>query len=113
MKNFMLNKEQVNELRVAHRAERNRHAAYKINAVIFLGTGWKLKNVKQALLLDDETLRSYVEKYKTGGIYPWRLRYRFLVCVIFVLWRGEVTSNSRPIARNFPRCPLRVNVATK
>ncbi len=29
MKNFHLNKEQVNELRAAHRAERNRHAALK------------------------------------------------------------------------------------
>ncbi len=68
MKNFILNNDQVNELRVAHRAERNRRAAYKVNAVILLGAGWKLKNVKQALLLDDETLRSYVEKYKIGGI---------------------------------------------
>ena len=68
MKNFVLNEKQVNELRAAHRAERNRHSAYKINAVILLGTGWKLKNVKQALLLDDETLRSYVEKYEAGGI---------------------------------------------
>ena len=68
MKSFILNKEQVTELRTAHRAERNCHAAYKINAVILLGTGWKLKNVEQALLLDDETLRSYVKKHQTSGI---------------------------------------------
>jgi len=55
MENFYLNKEDVNELRTAHSAERNRNAAYKINAVILLGTGWKLKDVKKALLLDDET----------------------------------------------------------
>ena len=48
-------------LRSAHRAERNRRAAYKINAVILLGTGWTLAEVSEALLLDDETLRSYVE----------------------------------------------------
>jgi len=64
MKKFRLSQEQVFELRTAHSAERNRNAAYKINAVILLGTGWKLKDVKQALLLDDETLRSYVEKYQ-------------------------------------------------
>jgi len=69
MKKFRLNKDQILELRVAHNAERNRNAAYKINAVILLGTGWKLKDVKAALLLDDETLRSYVEKYQTGGIF--------------------------------------------
>jgi len=54
--------------RAAHKAERSLRAAYKINAVILLGTGWKLKKVKEALLLDDETLRSYVEKYRKGGI---------------------------------------------
>ena len=61
MSKFHLTPVQVQELRLAHRAERNRNAAYKINAVILLGTGWKLKAVKEALLLDDETLRSYVK----------------------------------------------------
>jgi len=68
MKRFHLTPAQIEELRLAHRAERNRNAAYKINAVILLGTGWKLKAVKEALLLDDETLRSYVKKYQTGGV---------------------------------------------
>ena len=68
MKDFWLTNEELKELRTAHRAERNRNAAYKINAVILLGTGWKLKQVKDALLIDEETLRSYVEKYKSGGI---------------------------------------------
>ena len=68
MKNFYLTESQLIELRCAHQAERNRNAAYKINAVILLGTGWTLKAVKEALLIDDETLRSYVEKYRKGGI---------------------------------------------
>ncbi len=68
MKNFHLKNKEVEDLRTAHRAERNRHAAYKINAIILLGTGWTLKHVKKALLLDDETLRSYVDKYQLGGI---------------------------------------------
>ncbi len=68
MKNFWLTDDQVIELRAAHRAESNGNAAYKINAIILLGTGWKLRQVKEALLLDDETLRSYVEKYKSGGV---------------------------------------------
>lgn len=68
MKDFWLSNEQLHELRAEHRLERNKHAAYKINAVILLGSGWKLKQVREALLLDDETLRSYVEKYRTGGI---------------------------------------------
>lgn len=68
MKDFLLSKEQLAELRAAHRSEKNKHAAYRINAVILLGSGWKLKQVREALLLDDETLRSYIEKYKSGDI---------------------------------------------
>ena len=58
MKDFHLSAEQLKELRTAHRAERNRNAAYKINAVILLPN-----DVRDALLLDDETLRAYVNKY--------------------------------------------------
>jgi len=68
MKGFNLSKNELAELRKAHKSEKNKHAAYKINAVILLGSGWTLKKVKSALLLDDETLRSYVEKYSLGGI---------------------------------------------
>ena len=68
MKNFWLTGNQISELREAFKAERNIRAAYKINAIILLGTGWKLKTVREALLIDDETLRSYIEKYRSGGI---------------------------------------------
>lgn len=68
MKGFILSQTEILELRSAHKSERNKHAAYKINAVILLGTGWTLKKVKNALLLDEETLRSYVEKYRSGGV---------------------------------------------
>lgn len=70
MKGFTLTAEELEILRSAHRDARrtNARAAYKINAVILLGTGWTLKKVKNALLLDDETLRGYVEKYRCGGI---------------------------------------------
>lgn len=68
MKNFQLDTDQLKYLRKAHKAERNRRAAYKINAVILLGTGWTLQSVKEALLLDENTLSSYVEKYRSGGI---------------------------------------------
>ncbi len=61
----------MQELREVHKAakrDRNVHLAYKINAVILLGDGWSVDEVVEALLLDHETLRSYVEKYKHGGI---------------------------------------------
>lgn len=71
MKGFKLNKEQLTELRIAHKREKkcgNVSCAYKLNAIILLGSGWKLREVKEALLLDDETLRSYVQRYRSGGI---------------------------------------------
>lgn len=70
MKGFHLSTKELEILRSAHRdAKRtNANAAYKINAVILLGSGWTLKKVKNALLLDDETLRSYADKYRDGGI---------------------------------------------
>ncbi|MCH9692193.1 MAG: hypothetical protein K0U59_09085 [Gammaproteobacteria bacterium] len=60
MKKFWLTDDKIRELREDHRVERNRNASYKINAVILLGTSWNLKAVREALFLDDETLRSYV-----------------------------------------------------
>lgn len=33
-----------------------------------MGSGWSLEEVSNALLLDTETLRSYVQKYEEGGI---------------------------------------------
>jgi len=68
MKGFNLSKDELAELRIAHKAAKNKNAAYRINAVILLGTAWTLKKVKAALLLDDETLRGYVQKYKENGI---------------------------------------------
>jgi len=70
MRNFHLTADQQVKLNEAHRnAKRtSANAAYKVNAILLLGTGWKLKQVKKALLLDDETLRSYVKKYRKGGI---------------------------------------------
>lgn len=68
MRDFWLTDDELLALRAAHKAERNRRSAYKINAVILLGTGWKLKDVKEALLLDEETLRSYILKYRSHGV---------------------------------------------
>ena len=68
MKGFKLSEKELSDLKAAHRSEKDKKAAYKINSVILLGTGWTLLDVKSALLIDDETLRSYVSKYKENGI---------------------------------------------
>lgn len=68
MKGFKLSKEELAALRQAHRSEHYKRSAYKINVVVLLGSGWTLQEVKDALLLDEETLRSYVQKYQEGGL---------------------------------------------
>ena len=43
MQEFELSPEHLLELRIAHRKERDKCAAYKINSVILLFTGWTLQ----------------------------------------------------------------------
>ncbi len=68
MKNFQLSEEELKELRAAHRGSRDKRSAYRLNAVILLGCGWTPKQVSDALLIDESTLRSYVTRYRRGGI---------------------------------------------
>lgn len=76
MKGFKLSKNELVMLRQAHKSEHYKRSAYKINVVILLGNGWTLEEVKDALLLDEETLRSYVKKYQEGGL-PALLKVEF------------------------------------
>jgi transposase len=71
MRDFELTPFQLQELHAMRRAaklEKNVNLVFKIHAVILLGSGWSLDEVVEALFLDDETLRSYAEKYKCGGL---------------------------------------------
>jgi transposase len=70
MKGFNLTEQELIELRAAHKRARRYDAssAYKINAIILLGTGWTATKVKEALLLDEDTLNRYVNRYREGGV---------------------------------------------
>jgi transposase len=70
MQNFTLTPEQQIMLRLEHKRAKKDSAslAYRINAILLLGTGWTLEEVSNALLLDIETLRSYVQKFEEGGV---------------------------------------------
>ena len=63
-----LSPEQIAELRQAHRACKDKRYAYRINAIILLGTGWSYQGVSNALLLDEETLRNYQAQYRRAGL---------------------------------------------
>ena len=56
MRNFRLTDHELKELRAAHSAERNRNAAYKINAVMMKRLDPMLKNIKPVALRLSYTL---------------------------------------------------------
>ena len=71
MKGFSLDAQELSELHDVHcraKCTGETKLAYRLNAVILLGTGWRLKQVSQALLLNDETLCSYVKRYRESGV---------------------------------------------
>jgi transposase len=68
MQRYHLDKQELAELRAAHRAARNAREAYRLNAVILLGSGWSPSQVAAALLIDEDTVRNHFKRYKQGGI---------------------------------------------
>lgn len=68
MNGLTLTKDQINELRRAHRACKDKREADRIKAIYSLGTGSSVEDVVKILMLDEETLRNYVKRYQTGGI---------------------------------------------
>ncbi len=47
-------------MRAAHHIVREVREAYRINAVILLGQGWKVADVAAALFIDPDTARGYM-----------------------------------------------------
>lgn len=70
MEYFQLTDEQRKELLIALKLARKSCAkdAYKINAILLLGSGWMLDAVAKALFLSDETISKYKRDYIEGGI---------------------------------------------
>ncbi|MGV6809020.1 MAG: IS630 family transposase [bacterium] len=82
MKNYHLPQSELDALKEEHRHLHGKRFADQIKAVYLLGSGWKPKEVAEALLIDDDTVRHYFKKYKdkgitalvsnnTGGSKPW------------------------------------------
>ena len=68
MRDYRLSNQQIAELRAAHRVVRDVREAYRINAVILLGVGWKAVDVSAALLVDADTVRDDFKRYEQGGL---------------------------------------------
>ncbi len=68
MTTFTLSQEEISSLKIAHRTAKKKREADRIKAIILLGKGWTIREVAEALLLDDETIRNYLNRYKNGGL---------------------------------------------
>ena len=67
MDGFRLTTEEIRSLRGLHRRCKDRQLADRIKAVVLLGTGWTVVDTAEALLLDEDTVRSYRQAYQQGG----------------------------------------------
>lgn len=68
MSKFILNQEELNELRRAHRTAKNKRDADRIKAVYSLAVGHNIAQVASILMVDEETLINYRDNYKREGI---------------------------------------------
>ncbi len=56
------------ELKRAHKQERDRRCADRIKAVLLIDSGLSFQKVSEYLLLDDQTIRNYIERYERNRI---------------------------------------------
>ena len=68
MQDYQLTPLELGALRAAHQRVRDAREAYRLNAVILLGTGWRVREVAEALLIDPDTVRRHFQRYREGGI---------------------------------------------
>lgn len=68
MNRLTLTKDQINELRRAHRLAKDKRAADRIKAIYSLAIGHSISEVSSILMIDEETLRNYVKRYQHGGV---------------------------------------------
>ena len=67
MRDF-LSEEQVKILKITHRSLKDKKLADRIKAVLSLNSGFEYSHIAKILLLDEVTLRRYVEKFQERGI---------------------------------------------
>lgn len=72
----MLTEEQVTQLKLAHKQTREKRLADRIKAVLMVHGGFTYEQIKQALLLDEVTVRRYVKQFQKKGI-DGLLEYRY------------------------------------
>lgn len=64
----LLTPTQITSLRVEHRKAKDKRSADRIKAVYLWGTGYSYSEIARVLMLDESTLRRYVEQFQQDGI---------------------------------------------
>jgi transposase len=67
MKDF-LPAQEVRRLKAAHRLEKDRKRADRIKTILALNEGLSYQQVAKLLLLDDTTIRRYLQEFKDSGV---------------------------------------------
>ena len=68
MLDYKLNADELARLKQEHRHCKKRNIADRIKAVYLLGIGWNISRVCEALLISDDSVRSYFNCYKEKGL---------------------------------------------
>jgi transposase len=70
MQNYELSTEEIQDLKAAHKTSKqvSAYSAYRIHVIILLGMGMTAAEVSEIILLDEDTVRTYFEKYFSGGL---------------------------------------------
>lgn len=63
-----LSEQQIQQYRQIHRKAKDKREADKIKTVLLLNQGYSYQQIAEILLLDDETIRRYIDIYQTQGL---------------------------------------------
>lgn len=63
---IFLSDEERAQLRAQHKKERDKRICDRIKAVLLSDKGWSLQQIAEALLLSDDSIRQYLEDYKSS-----------------------------------------------
>ena len=88
-------------MRVAHRVTKNKREAYRINALLLLGKGWTYVQVSDALLIDEETLRNYIKRYRTGGLKSLLSNNNLLNSKMFIYGHHFICNHCKKILNQY------------
>jgi len=70
MRDYELPMEEIQALKAAHKTSKqvSVYQAYRIHVIILLGMGMTPSEVSDIILLDEDTVRTYSNKYNSGGL---------------------------------------------